>query len=92
MTAARSNWRCRAGKTNAQLTQSETDAHCRLSDADRKLLERAVDSLQLSARAMHRIQRVARTIADLAGSEAIGTAHLTEAIGYRRNDRASRAA
>ncbi|MBN4659325.1 hypothetical protein H4F44_26450, partial [Escherichia coli] len=48
------------------------------------LLERAVDALQLTARSMQRILRVARTIADLDGSDAIGTAHLTEAIGFRR--------
>ncbi|RZA12708.1 MAG: ATP-dependent protease, partial [Lysobacteraceae bacterium] len=51
------------------------------------MLERAVDSLQLSARSLHRILRVARTIADLAGSEAIGTAHVAEAIGYRKLER-----
>ncbi|MEE7566786.1 ATP-dependent protease, partial [Xanthomonas sp. Kuri4-3] len=55
--------------------------------ADRLLLERAVEHLQLSARSLHRILRVARTIADLAGAEAIQTAHLTEAIGYRRVER-----
>jgi magnesium chelatase family protein len=54
-----------------------------LAPADRRLLERAVDQLQLSARAMHRILRVARTVADLAGSEAIATPHLTEALAYR---------
>ena len=44
-------------------------------------------ALQLSARATQRILRVARTIADLEGSADIGTAHLTEAIGYRQLDR-----
>ncbi|HEY5613668.1 MAG TPA: ATP-dependent protease, partial [Lysobacter sp.] len=51
------------------------------------LLERAIEMLQLSARSMHRILRVARTVADLAGSAQIHTPHLTEAIGYRRVDR-----
>ncbi|GAA3911688.1 YifB family Mg chelatase-like AAA ATPase [Luteimonas lutimaris] len=76
----------RAGQPNARLGQAATMAACRLSDADQQLLERAIDALQLSARAMHRILRVARTIADLAGSEAIATAHLTEALGYRGMD------
>ena len=69
------------------LAQAQTDAHCRLAPRDSALLERAVDSLQLSARSLHRILRVARTIADLAGSEGIETPHLTEAIGYRRLER-----
>ncbi|MGH8082732.1 MAG: YifB family Mg chelatase-like AAA ATPase [Lysobacter sp.] len=92
VTAARARQFERCGKTNAQLDQAQTAASCRLSERDRGLLERAVDSLQLSARSMHRIQRVARTIADLAGSEVIATAHLTEAIGYRRGDRTHAAA
>ncbi|MEO6366167.1 MAG: YifB family Mg chelatase-like AAA ATPase [Luteimonas sp.] len=77
----------RAGTANAQLSQSETMAHCRLHPRDQVLLERAIESLQLSARSMHRILRVARTIADMAGSAQIHTAHLTEALGYRRADR-----
>ncbi len=77
----------RAGKTNARLNHAETASACRLDERDHTLLERAVDTLQLSARSMHRILRVARTIADLAGSARIQTPHLTEAIGYRRADR-----
>jgi magnesium chelatase family protein len=79
----------RAGKPNAHMGQAETMASCRLAPQDQALLERAIDSLQLSARSMHRILRVARTIADVAGSEAILTAHLAEALGYRRADRAA---
>jgi magnesium chelatase family protein len=85
--AARNVQQARAGRCNAQLGQADTAAHCRLSPPDQALLERAIDSLQLSARSMHRILRVARTIADLAGSETIATVHLTEALGYRRMDR-----
>ena len=77
----------RCDTANARLDQSQTDAHCRLAPGDSTLLERAVESLQLSARSLHRILRVARTIADLAGSTDIQTPHLTEAIGYRRLER-----
>ncbi|MGN7727256.1 YifB family Mg chelatase-like AAA ATPase [Luteimonas sp. 22616] len=85
--AARQRQLQRAGQANARLGQAATMAACRLSDGDQQLLERAIDALQLSARAMHRILRVARTIADLDGSEHIATTHLTEALGYRGLDR-----
>lgn len=75
------------GALNAHLSQPQTDRHCRLAPKDQRLLERAVATLQLSARSMHRILRVARTIADLAGEAAIATPHLAEAIGYRELDR-----
>ncbi len=88
--AARARQHARAGKPNAQLGQPETMAACRLSPSDQDLLERAIDALQLSARTMHRILRVARTIADLAGEDNIGSAHLAEALGYRRIDRGLR--
>ena len=85
--AARMLQQARAGPANAHLSQAQTNAFCRLSTRDSTLLERAVDALQLSARSLHRILRVARTIADLAGSEAIQTPHLTEAISYRQLER-----
>lgn len=81
--AARARQQARSGRPNARMGQAETMAHCRLSPRDQALLERAVERLQLSARSLHRILRVARTIADLAGSEHIGTRHLTESLGYR---------
>jgi len=81
--SARDRQHTRAGTLNAQLDQSATTRDCRLTSKDQALLERAIEALHLSARSMHRILRVARTIADLDGSEAIGTAHLTEALGYR---------
>ncbi|MFO1453634.1 MAG: YifB family Mg chelatase-like AAA ATPase [Lysobacterales bacterium] len=87
--AARNRQLARSDHANAQLDQSQTNAFCRLTARDSALLERAVDALQLSARSLHRILRVARTIADLAGSEAIDTPHLTEAIGYRKLERGS---
>ena len=92
VTRARALQAARADKANAALTQAETERDCRLPDAGQQLLERAVERLQLSARSTHRILRVARTIADLAGSEAIGVPHVTEAIGYRRGERESVAA
>ena len=91
---ARERQRARAGRCNAHLDQSETNAVCRLAPDDQAMLENAIDLLQLSARSMHRILRVARTIADLAGSPDILGPHVAEAIGYRRGERAgtSRAA
>jgi magnesium chelatase family protein len=77
----------RTGKANAWLDNRETERCAALCAHDQQLLEHAVDKLGLSARAYHRILRVARTIADLAGSAAIHTAHLSEAIGYRQLDR-----
>ena len=85
--AARDRQQVRCGKTNALMSQRETEQHCGLRDRDQTLLERAMAALQLSARATQRILRVARTIADLEGSADIGTVHLTEAIGYRQLDR-----
>ena len=77
----------RAGKSNADLSSTELDVHCCLDNQQRILLEKAMDKLQLSARAYHRILKLARTIADISGSENIQQAHLTEAISYRSLDR-----
>jgi magnesium chelatase family protein len=60
---------------------------CHLSEQGHQLLEQAMDKFGLSHRAYHRILKVARTIADLADSESISVAHLSEAIGYRKLDR-----
>lgn len=81
----------RSAKANHQLNSNEIDQFCHLEKANRDLLGQAIEHLGLSARASHRILRVARTIADLGGSETIETAHLSEAIGYRRVDRQPRA-
>jgi len=82
--AARERQDRRAGRPNAALDNREVQRDCALNSADRNLLERSLDRLGLSARAYHRILRVARTIADLAGEVAIRTPHLGEAIQYRR--------
>ena len=77
----------RAGKSNADLSSTEVDVYCCLDKAHRMLLETAMDKLQLSARAYHRILKLARTIADISASENIGQAHLAEAISYRSLER-----
>jgi magnesium chelatase family protein len=87
--AARQRQLQRAGKPNALLGTRELTRDCELRGSDQQLLERAIDKLNLSARAYHRILRLARTIADLAGADHINTQHLTEAISYRRMERGS---
>ncbi len=77
----------RAGKPNAAMTARDIESYCGLCDADYQLLEKALARLGLSPRAYHRILKVARTVADLAGSTDIQTRHLTEAISYRALDR-----
>jgi len=87
--AARSRMRGRQGKENARLTAREMDEYCVPDDAGSALLKQAIAKLGLSARGYHRVLKVARTIADVAGSESIATAHIAEAIQYRRIDRAA---
>ncbi len=72
--------------TNAEMGPLEVRQHCQrlLVPAAQPLLAAAMEQLALSARAFHRILKVARTVADLAGSEVIETAHLAEAVQYRR--------
>jgi len=77
----------RAGKANHRLNSREVDRFCPLTDEGRRLIGQAIEKLGLSVRAYHRILRVARTVADLAGEEAISLTHLSEAISYRRLDR-----
>ena len=77
----------RSGIANYLLINQELEKVCRLNENDSRLLEQACERLGLSARAYHRILRVARTIADLEGADDITTPHLSEAISYRRLDR-----
>ncbi|WP_243018738.1 MULTISPECIES: YifB family Mg chelatase-like AAA ATPase [Candidatus Cardinium] len=73
--------------TNARMSSTMTKVFCPISKAGQKLLQIAMERLGLSARAYERILKVARTIADLAGSENISELHLAEAIQYRSLDR-----
>ncbi len=72
---------------NAHMNNAEIRRFCALRPEARRLLEQACERLKLSARAYHRILKVARTIADLSESPAIETPHLLEAIQYRALDR-----
>ncbi|WP_442781538.1 YifB family Mg chelatase-like AAA ATPase [Collimonas fungivorans] len=74
----------RQGKQNNGLSASEIDCYCKPDDAGEKLLSGAMAHLHWSARAYHRVLKVARTIADLAAADTIGAAHVAEAIQYRR--------
>jgi magnesium chelatase family protein len=71
---------------NAEMSPTEVRTHCQavLDEDARALLRLAMSQLSLSARAFHRTLKLARTIADLAASEAIAATHLAEAIQYRR--------
>ncbi len=72
---------------NSQLTPKFIQKYCRLGNNEKKLLEKAYTKMDLSARAYHRILKVARTIADLDNSEEILVKHLSEAICYRSLDK-----
>ena len=86
-TAAREYALARQGKTNALLATRDIDKHCVPDEKGETLLKQAISRLGLSARAYHRILKVARTIADLAGVATISAAHVAEAIQYRRFER-----
>jgi magnesium chelatase family protein len=69
--------------TNADMGPSEVRQYCQFDEAGQHLMQAAMRQLHLSARAYHRVLKLARTIADLAGVADIGPAHLAEAIQYR---------
>ncbi|MBP1633533.1 MAG: magnesium chelatase, partial [Acidobacteria bacterium] len=73
-------------RVNAALQGREVWRHCRPDPAGRRLLERAVERLGLSARAYHKVLKVARTIADLAGEPMPGEEHVAEALQFRVED------
>ena len=69
--------------TNADMRVAEVRQFCELDDAGQQLIKAAMSQLQLSARAYHRVLKLSRTIADLAGEENIQSTHLAEALQYR---------
>jgi len=85
--AARSLQHARQGGTNAQLTVAQLKVHCKLGEPEQRLLDQAMERMKLSARAYHRVLKVARTLADLQSASELTGAHLLEAIGYRNFDR-----
>lgn len=76
----------RAGKTNAALAAPEIERYCTMVPAAAKLLRRAANRFRLSARAVHRLRKVALTIADLSDSDEIASAHAAEALTFREFD------
>ncbi|GIV97618.1 MAG: hypothetical protein KatS3mg057_2275 [Herpetosiphonaceae bacterium] len=69
--------------TNGDTGPGEIREYCKLDEACKSLMKAAMRQLHLSARGYHRVLKLARTIADLAGAELIGPAHLAEALQYR---------
>ena len=84
--AARAVQASRQGKLNAYLGPHEVQKWCRAADEAVALLKQAIARLNLSARAYHRVLKLARTIADLSAEGTLGAAHMAEAIQYRRLD------
>ena len=84
MTQARAIQLARQDSANHVLTTADIDRHCRPDAAGDEILRLTMLRLNWSARAYHRVLKVARTVADLAGSTAICAAHVAEAIQYRR--------
>lgn len=88
VTSARERQLARQGKPNNLLGTKEIERFCKADSAGETMLKQAISRLNLSARAFHRVLKVARTVADLAGNENIAAAQIAEAIQYRRFDRA----
>jgi len=77
----------RQGKCNIELHTREIDLHCSLEENSRRLLDQIIEKFGFSARVFHRLLKVARTIADLAGSPSINTEHLSQSLTFRCLDK-----
>jgi magnesium chelatase family protein len=88
--AARNRQTERCGGCNAYLSASQLETYGACSQADLRWLQNACEQLQLSARAYHKVLRIARTLADLESTETVQQPHLMEAMQYRCFDRAWR--
>jgi magnesium chelatase family protein len=86
VSAARERQLARRGKPNRDLVPKEIEPDCALGPAQQRVMEEAQAKLALSARAYHRVLKVARTIADLDACNLIGESHLREALAYRQLD------
>jgi magnesium chelatase family protein len=84
VTEARDRQRTRSGKLSSQLSVPELGRYCRLDCDGERLLWHGRAALRLSARGFHRVLRVSRTIADLAGADTIGAPHVAEALQLKR--------
>jgi magnesium chelatase family protein len=74
-------------QTNARMDAKQMRTHCELTDGCMLLMKQAMDEMGLSARAYDKVRRVARTLADMEGAEAINENHIAEAVQYRLLDR-----
>ncbi len=81
--AARAKALARSGMCNAQLQGEKLEAACETGDDGLTLLDEAIERFGLSVRAYHRVLRVSRTIADLAGTDTVGAAQVAEALSLR---------
>lgn len=85
--AARAQQHLRSERVNAHYNPKDIKSFCQLDESGQNLMDQAVEKLGLSARAYHRVLKVARTIADLEGAPSLLTSHVAEAIQYRTLDR-----